>query len=108
VVATGRSDYQNTMDVSLVFPGGLPGLLDCRARNIRLRTLLYAAEALAGMVHPSELHADRVVPDIFDFQVAPAIAASVVRAAVEAGEAARPIAPRWSRPGPVAGSTRGG
>ena len=93
VVATGRSDYQNTMDVSLVFPGVFRGLLDCRARNIRLRTLLYAAEALAGMVHPSELHADRVVPDIFDFQVAPAIAASVVRAAVEAGEAARPIAP---------------
>ncbi|MDQ3043797.1 MAG: NADP-dependent malic enzyme, partial [Chloroflexota bacterium] len=46
VIATGRSDYPNTMDVSLVFPGVFRGLLDCRARNIRLRPLIYAAEAL--------------------------------------------------------------
>ncbi len=93
VVATGRSDYPNTMDVSLVFPGVFRGLLDCRARNIRLRTLLYAAQALADMVQPDELHADYVVPRIFDFRVAPAIAAAVVRGALEAGEAGREIAP---------------
>ncbi|MBA3337516.1 MAG: NADP-dependent malic enzyme [Chloroflexia bacterium] len=93
VVATGRSDYPNTMDVSLVFPGVFRGLLDCRARNIRLRTLLYAAEALAGMVRPDELHAGYIVPQIFDFRVAPAVAAAVVRAAVEAGEAGRIVAP---------------
>jgi malate dehydrogenase (oxaloacetate-decarboxylating) len=93
VVATGRSDYPNTMDISLVFPGIFRGLLDCRARNIRLRTLLYAAEALAGMVAPTELHADHVIPSLFDFRVAPAIAAAVVRGAVEAGEAGRPVSP---------------
>ncbi len=93
VVATGRSDHPNTMDVSLVFPGVFRGLLDCRARNIRLRTLLFAAEALAGMVQPDELHADYIVPRIFDFRVAPAIAAAVVRAALEAGEAGRQTAP---------------
>jgi malate dehydrogenase (oxaloacetate-decarboxylating) len=93
VVATGRSDYPNTMDVSLVFPGVFRGLLDSRARNIRLRTLLYAAQALANLIRPDELHADHIVPRIFDFQVAPAIAAAVVRAANEAGEAGRDIAP---------------
>jgi malate dehydrogenase (oxaloacetate-decarboxylating) len=93
VVATGRSDYPNTMDVSLVFPGVFRGLLDSRARNIRLRTLLYAAQALADLIRPDELHADHIVPRIFDFQVAPAIAAAVVRAANEAGEAGRDIAP---------------
>ena len=93
VVATGRSDYPNTMDVSLVFPGFFRGLLDCRARNIRLRTLLYAADALAAMVRPDELHADYIVPRIFDFRVAPAIAAAVVRGTLEAGEAGREIAP---------------
>ncbi len=93
VVATGRSDFPNTMDVSLVFPGVFRGLLDSRARNIRLRTLLYAAQALADMVQPDELHADYIVPRIFDFRVAPAIAAAVVRAALEAGEAGRDIAP---------------
>ncbi len=87
VIATGRSDYANTMDISLVFPGVFRGLLDSRARNMRLRTLLYAAQALADMVKPDELHADYIVPRIFDFRVAPAIAAAVVRATVEAGEA---------------------
>jgi malate dehydrogenase (oxaloacetate-decarboxylating) len=93
VIATGRSDYPNTMDVSLVFPGVFRGLLDSRARNIRLRTLLYAADALASTIQPDELHADYIVPRIFDFRVAPAIAAAVVRGALEAGEAGREIAP---------------
>ena len=93
VVATGRSDFPNTMDVSLVFPGVFRGLLDSRARNIRLRTLLYAAQALADVIQPEELHADYIVPRIFDFRVAPAVAAAVVRAALEAGEAGREIAP---------------
>ncbi|MGH2530764.1 MAG: NAD(P)-dependent malic enzyme [Thermomicrobiales bacterium] len=93
IVATGRSDYPNTMDVSLVFPGVFRGLLDCRARNIRLRTLLYAARALADMVRPDELHADYIVPRIFDFRVAPAVAAAVVTAATEAGEAGREVSP---------------
>ncbi len=93
VVATGRSDYANTMDISLVFPGVFRGLLDCRAHNIRLRTLVAAAHALADMVKPDELHADYIVPNIFDFRVAPNVAAAVVRATVEAGEAGRIVSP---------------
>ena len=93
VVATGRSDFPNMMDIALVFPGVFRGLLDSRARNIRLRTLVYAAEALAGMVPASELHADNIVPRIFDYQVAPAVAAAVVRAAVETGEAGKIVDP---------------
>jgi len=93
VVATGRSDYPNTMDVSLVFPGVFRGLLDSGARSIRLRMMIYAAQALAGMVEDDELHADYIVPRIFDFRVAPAIAAAVVRGAIEAGEATREITP---------------
>ncbi len=93
VVATGRPDYPNTLDISLVFPGVFRGLLDARARNIRLRTLLYAARALADMVKPDELHADSSIPRVFDVRVAPAIAAAVVRAAVEAGEAGVNVEP---------------
>ena len=93
IVATGRSDFVNQMDVSLVFPGVFRGLLDSRARNLRLRTLRYAAEALAGMVQPDELHADFIVPRIFDFRVAPAIAEAVARAAVESGEAGTDVDP---------------
>ena len=91
VIATGRSDFPNVMDVSLVFPGFFRGLLDSGARNIRLRMMLYAARALADMVPESELHADNVVPRIFDFRVAPAIAAAVVTGAIESGEASREV-----------------
>jgi len=91
IIATGRSDFPNTMDISLVFPGFFRGLLDSGARNIRLRMMLYAARALADMVRPDELLADNVVPSIFDFRVAPAIAAAVVRGAIEAGEASREV-----------------
>ncbi len=93
VIATGRSDYPNTMDVSLIFPGVFRGLLDSRARNIRLRTLTAAARALADMVPDDELHADRIIPSIFDFRVAPAIAAAVVRSTIDAGEAQREVSP---------------
>jgi malate dehydrogenase (oxaloacetate-decarboxylating) len=93
VVATGRSDYANMLDTSLVFPGFFRGLLDSGARNIRLSMLLNAAKALAGMVKPDELHADHIVPHIFDFRVAPQIAASVVQSAIETGEATREITP---------------
>lgn len=93
VIATGRSDYPNTMDTSLVFPGVFRGLLDSGSRNIRLRMLLGSARALADMVRPDELHGDYIVPRLFDFRVAPAIAAAVVRAAIESGEATRDITP---------------
>jgi malate dehydrogenase (oxaloacetate-decarboxylating) len=93
VIATGRSDYANTMDVSLVFPGVFRGLLASGSRNIRLRMLLDSARALADMVKPDELHSEYIVPNIFDFRVAPAIAAAVVKGAIESGEATRSITP---------------
>lgn len=93
VVGTGRSDFPNMMDISLVFPGVFRGLLDSGARNIRLRTLIYAAEALAGLVPEDELHADNIVPKIFDYRVAPTLAAAVVRAANATGEATREVDP---------------
>lgn len=93
IVATGRSDYPNMMDISLVFPGVFRGLLDSGCRNIRLRTLVYAAEALAALVPDAELNVDNIVPRIFDFRVAPAIAAAVVQAAIETGEAKHDVRP---------------
>lgn len=93
VIATGRSDYANMLDSSLVFPGFFRGLLDSGTRNIRLRMLLNAAQALSEMVPESELHPDHIVPHIFDFRVAPHIAASVVRTAIETGEATRDVTP---------------
>lgn len=93
VIATSRSDYPNQLDIALVFPGVFRGLLDSRARNINMAILDGAARALAECVPPHRLHADHIIPPIFDFRVAPAIAAAVVRAATDSGEARRDVAP---------------
>ena len=93
VVATGRSDFPNTMDVSLVFPGVFRGLLDSRARNIRLRTLLYAA-AGAGRRHPAGRAARRLHRAAhLRLPRRAGRRGGRGRAALEAGEAGREISP---------------
>jgi malate dehydrogenase (oxaloacetate-decarboxylating) len=93
VIATSRSDYPNQLDPALVFPGVFRGLLDARARNINMAILDGAAHALAGCVPAGRLHAENILPPIFDFRVAPAIAAAVVKAASASGEAGRDVDP---------------
>ena len=95
VIATSRSDYPNQLDPALVFPGIFRGLLDARARNINMAILDAAARALAATVPADRLHADHIVPPIFDFRVAPAIAAAVVKAASASGEAGRDVDPQF-------------
>jgi malate dehydrogenase (oxaloacetate-decarboxylating) len=95
VIATSRSDYPNQLDPALVFPGVFRGLLDARARNINMAILDGAARALAAAVPADRLHADHIVPPIFDFRVAPLIAAAVVKAASASGEAGRDVDPQF-------------
>jgi malate dehydrogenase (oxaloacetate-decarboxylating) len=93
IVATGRSDFPNQLDIALVFPGVLRGLLDVQARNVTTPILLEAAKALAGLVPEAERSPDKIVPPIFDFRVAPAIAAAVAQVAMATGEARKEIDP---------------
>ena len=93
IVATGWSDFPNQLDIALVFPGVLRGLLDVQARNVTTPILLEAAKALAALVPEAERSPDRIVPPIFDFQVAPAIAAAVAKVAMATGEARKEIDP---------------
>jgi malate dehydrogenase (oxaloacetate-decarboxylating) len=93
VVATARTDFPNELDIALVFPGVLRGLLDAGARNVNDAMLLAAAGALAGLVPPAERRPDFIVPGVMDFRVAPALAGAVARAAVETGEARRQVDP---------------
>jgi malate dehydrogenase (oxaloacetate-decarboxylating) len=77
VIATGRSDYANQINNVLCFPGMLRGLLDARAKEVTPRMLLAAARAIAGVVAPSELHEDYIVPSVFDRRVVPRVAEAV-------------------------------
>ncbi len=87
VVATGRADLPNQMDVASVFPGFFRGLLDAQAHRVNDAMLLAAAQALAAHVSESELHPDYIIPRVLDYRVAPAVAAAVAEAAMATGEA---------------------
>ena len=72
VVGTGRSDFPNQINNSLVFPGVFRGALDARATRVTTPMKLAAAEALAALV--AEPTADRVIPWSLDRAVAQAVA----------------------------------
>jgi malate dehydrogenase (oxaloacetate-decarboxylating) len=89
VMATGRSDYPNQINNVLCFPGIFRGALQCRASRINEEMKVAAAHAIAGIISENELHADYIVPSVFDKRVAEAVARDVEDAAYRTGVARR-------------------
>lgn len=89
VIATGKSDFPNQINNMLCFPGFYRGLLDARARSVNDQMKIAAAEAIASVVGPDELHEDYIIPSVFNRRVATAVAKAVVKAAQESGVARR-------------------
>jgi malate dehydrogenase (oxaloacetate-decarboxylating) len=87
VVATGRSDYPNQINNVLAFPGVFRGAFDVRASRINREMKLAAANALAALVSPEELSAERIIPEAFDPRVGTAVASAVAAAARATGVA---------------------
>jgi malate dehydrogenase (oxaloacetate-decarboxylating) len=90
IMATGRSDYPNQINNVLAFPGVFRGALDIRASTINEEMKLAAARAIAGVISDDELHADYVIPSVFNRDVAEAVAAAVAEAGTRSGVARRP------------------
>ena len=90
IMATGRSDYPNQINNVLAFPGVFRGALDVRARTINEEMKLAAAQAIAGVVADDELHAEYIIPSVFNREVVKAVALAVARAAEASGVARRP------------------
>ena len=90
IMATGRSDYPNQINNVLAFPGVFRGALDVRASTINEEMKLAAAQAIAAVVGEDELHADYIIPSVFNREVVKAVATAVALAAVESGVARRP------------------
>src|SRR5512132_2874614 len=89
VMATGRSDYPNQINNVLCFPGIFRGALACRARRINEEMKVAAANAIAGIITPAELHPEYIVPSVFDKRVAEAVAHAVEEAAYQTHVARR-------------------
>jgi len=75
VVGTGRSDFPNQINNSLVFPGVFRGALDSRATRVTTRMKLAAATALAGLV--PEPTPENVIPWSLDREVAKVVSEAV-------------------------------
>ncbi|WP_156291447.1 NAD(P)-dependent malic enzyme [Oceanobacillus salinisoli] len=93
VIGTGRSDFPNQVNNVLAFPGIFRGALDVRATRINERMKVAAAEAIASLITEEELNDDYVIPAPFDDRVAPIVAASVAKAAMDSGVARITIDP---------------
>jgi malate dehydrogenase (oxaloacetate-decarboxylating) len=89
VMATGRSDYPNQINNVLCFPGIFRGALACRASRINEEMKVAAAHAIASIITEDELHADYVVPSVFDKRVAEAVSREVEETAYRTGVARR-------------------
>ena len=85
VVGTGRSDFPNQVNNVIAFPGIFRGALDARARKITEEMKEAAARAIASIIPEEELSADYVLPDPFNPEIVPRIAAAVA-AVAEKGE----------------------
>lgn len=72
VVGTGRSDFPNQINNSLVFPGIFRGALDHHVRSITDEMKLKVAHTIANLVKRPT--AEKIVPDMFDKRVAKAVA----------------------------------
>lgn len=85
VVATGRSDFPNQLNNSLVFPGIFRGTLDARAATITDRMAMAAALELARCAEERGLAEDSILPSMTDWQVVPRVAAATAMEAQEQG-----------------------
>jgi malate dehydrogenase (oxaloacetate-decarboxylating) len=76
VIATGRSDFPNQLNNSLVFPGLFKGVLDGNVKQFDITMFTRAALALAG--HVKEPTHDMILPTMFDKELVNVIARSIV------------------------------
>ncbi len=86
-MATGRSDFANQVNNSLVFPGLFRGVLDVRARTITDDMALAVAHELAGYARGRGLHEDSVLPRMDEWEVYPRLAVAAGLKAQEQGVA---------------------
>ena len=88
-MATGRSDYPNQINNVLAFPGVFRGALDVRARDDQRGDEARRRARDRRVIPAEELHAEYIVPSVFNREVAPAVAEAVAEAAVATGVARR-------------------
>ncbi len=80
IIATGRSDFPNQINNSLIFPAFFRGLLDARAKKVTTEMKIAAAEALAGHIPKSKLKPNYIIPRMTDKGIVGRVAKAVYNA----------------------------
>ncbi len=75
VIATGRSDFPNQLNNSLIFPGLFKGILDKNIKQFEIEMFMKAALALAN--HVKNPTRDEILPNMFDKELVSVVAETV-------------------------------
>lgn len=81
IVATGRSDFPNQINNSMVFPGVFRGVLDARSKGVNFGIMVAASYGIADYV--KDMSYDHIVPSMSDLDLFPEVASIVARKTVE-------------------------
>jgi malate dehydrogenase (oxaloacetate-decarboxylating) len=87
VVATGRSDFPNQLNNSLVFPAMFRGVLDVRASTISSGMAIAAAHEIARCAEERGIQPDDILPRMEEWRTVPRVAVVVAMKAQEEGVA---------------------
>jgi malate dehydrogenase (oxaloacetate-decarboxylating) len=85
VIATGRSDFPNQVNNSLVFPAIFRGALDVRAKTITDEMCISSAKALAKYAEDKGLTENYIIPGMDEWEIYPLQAAEVAMKCIEQG-----------------------
>jgi len=77
IVATGRSDFPNQANNSLVFPGAFKGMLDANIPQFKIEMFSDIAQAIADAV--VDLTPDKILPGMFESRIVTIVADAVKR-----------------------------
>lgn len=83
IIATGRSDFDNQVNNSLVFPGVFRGILDARAKGVNFEIMVSASKEIANFV--AEPSPEKIVPSMDEWGLYPMVASAVAAKTVELG-----------------------
>jgi len=91
VIATGRSDFPNQVNNSLVFPAIFRGALDVRAKTITDEMCIASATALAKHAEDNGLTKDYIIPAMSEWEIYPLQAMETGLKAIEQGVARKKL-----------------
>jgi len=85
IIGTGRSDFPNQVNNSLVFPAVFRGVLTVRAKTITDEMAIAAARALVRYAERKGLSEDYIIPHMTEREVFPEVATATAMKAIEQG-----------------------